>query len=136
MSGAADYPFQNAHVLTVTRPHKFAVLIFSEPVYGKDRRRIGKARAKVEPVAEIIAHVIAAERKHRERIAADLTDISKCGGRHLRTHRRSHVNAKSPIERLLDQRNDAVSTTSKYECRYRNAGRIIKIFINDRTLGY
>ena len=55
-----------------------------------------RVRPKFEPVVEIIAHVVTAERQHRERVAADLAHLAERGGRHFRAHRGGRVHAELP----------------------------------------
>src|SRR5207302_1403802 len=99
-----------------------------------DTRRFWYLAAEIEPVAEVIAHVIAAEWQHRKRIAADLADVAECGCRHFRPHCRRHIDAERPIERLLDQRNDAVAAAAEDKRRHGHAFWIVKILIDDRAL--
>ena len=40
---AIDDPLEHAHVVAETRPKKFAVLAFAEPVHVEDERRTGQA---------------------------------------------------------------------------------------------
>jgi hypothetical protein len=75
----------------------------------------GSWRPKVEPVREVIAHVVTGEGKHGERIAANFADISKRGSGHFRSHGRSLVHAERPVERLKDKRDDRVSTAAENE---------------------
>ena len=55
-----------------------------------------QARADLEPVLEIIAHVVAAEGQHGHRVAAHLPDRAGGGGGHFRAHRGADVNAVDP----------------------------------------
>ena len=53
--------------------------------------------AELEPVLEVVAEVIAAERQHRERIAAHDADLADDRRGRLRGHRRRHVDAVRPV---------------------------------------
>src|SRR5438477_6765809 len=75
-----DHPFEHAHVVAETGPKKLAALAFAEPVHVKNERRIGQTFSNCEPMAEIIADVVAAERQHRHRIATDLADRAGSSG--------------------------------------------------------
>src|SRR5690606_30751340 len=66
-----DHPFQDAHIFAKTGPKELAVLVLAEPIDRKDRRRFGDLPAEIEPVREVIAHVITGERQHRKGIASD-----------------------------------------------------------------
>src|SRR5262249_39923203 len=68
-AGAVNDPFQHAHVLTIAGPEKFSVRILPEPVHRKHSRRVRQLVPEPEPVAEIIRHVVSAERKHGEGVA-------------------------------------------------------------------
>ena len=98
---AVDDPLQHAHVLAEAGPEELAVLVAAEPVDVEDPRRVLQAAAEVEPVVEVVAHVVAAERQHGERVAADLAELAERGGRHFRAHRGGRVHAECPVERLL-----------------------------------
>src|SRR5262245_25627633 len=80
-AGPLDYPFQHAHVLAIARPQEVAVLILAEPVDAEDPRWVWDAAPKLEPVVEVVGHVVAAERQHREGVAPYLPDLSdrRCG---------------------------------------------------------
>ena len=83
---AAVHPLQHAHVLAEAGPEEAAVVVFAEPVDVEDRRWIGKLLAHVEPVLPVVAHVIAAERQHRHRVAARHADGAGGGGGRLGAH--------------------------------------------------
>ena len=59
----------------------------------KMRGGLGIVPAELQPVAEVVAHVVAAERQHRHRVAAHLAELADRGGRRLRAHRRGEVHA-------------------------------------------
>src|SRR5436190_8363570 len=88
---ALENPFQNAHVVPETRPEKFAISVFTEPIHVKDQRRPGESLTHLEPMREIIANVVAAERQHRHGIAPHLPDCACCGGGRLRSHCRADI---------------------------------------------
>src|SRR5436189_2886594 len=66
-------------------------------------------------MAKVIAHVIAAEGKHGHRIAADFSDLAGCCCRHLRSHRGAHINARTPVKRLVDERDCVGTPTTEYD---------------------
>src|SRR5437879_5323155 len=88
----------------------------------------------LDPVAKVIAHVIAAKGKHRHRIAADLSDLTGRGCRHLGTHSGAHVNARAPIEGLVDERNGMSAAATKDDCADGDSGRILPSGIYCRAL--
>ena len=69
---ALEDPLEHAAVLAVAGPEELAVGVLAEPVDVEDLRqlrRVGRL-ADRQPVREVVAHVVAAERQHRERVAA------------------------------------------------------------------
>src|SRR5690606_15460371 len=57
-----------------------------------------------QPVAEVVAHVVAAERQHGERVVAQLADLAFGGGGLLGGDVGSEEDAVLPAQRLGDQR--------------------------------
>src|ERR1044071_2433192 len=72
---AARDPLKHAHVLAEARPDELAFRVAAEPVHPEDLRRTREAAAHLQPVAEVVAHVVATESKHRHRIAPDHADF-------------------------------------------------------------
>ena len=103
-AAAVENPLDHAQVLAVARPEELAVLIGAEPVDVEDLGRVGHPPAHVQPVLEVVAHVVAAEGQHGHRVAADFAELAELGGRALRGHRRADEHAVLPVERLVDQR--------------------------------
>src|SRR5208282_1446024 len=76
-----EHPFDHAQVFAVTGPDKVAGGVLAKPVDHEDARRLLDRVAQLEPVCEIIAHVVAAERQHRHRIAPQHAHRSCSRGR-------------------------------------------------------
>jgi hypothetical protein len=106
-------PFKNAHVLTKPGPQEFAVGILTEPVHIEHARRFAKRALHVDPVTKIVTHVVTAEWQHRHRIAPDFSEDARCGGGHFEAHRCAKINARAPIESLIDQGKSARATSAK-----------------------
>src|ERR1700745_2286664 len=70
---AIDDPLQHPHVVAKPGPQKFSIRRFAEPVYVKNQWWIGQPFARFEPVPEIIADVVAAERQKSPRIRRGLS---------------------------------------------------------------
>ena len=70
---AIDDPFEHAHVLAEARPEKFSIRAFAEPIHVEDERRIRETFSDTDPMPEIIADIVSAERQHRHRIAANFS---------------------------------------------------------------
>ena len=71
----------------------------------------------LDPVPEIVAHVIAAEGQHGHRIAADLADGAGGGGGHFRAHGGADVDAGAPVEGLIDQRHGGGAASAEDQWR-------------------
>src|SRR6476659_988026 len=69
-------PLEDAHVFAEARPEKCAVFAFPEPVHVKNARRFAQGTLHIDPVAEIVAHMIAAEWQHGHGIAANFSEGS------------------------------------------------------------
>jgi hypothetical protein len=65
-------PLEHAHIFAETGPQKLPVGILAEPIDQKNAGRFADRALHFDPVAKIVAHMIAAEREHRHGIAADL----------------------------------------------------------------
>ena len=59
---AFDHPFENSGVLAVAGPEEFAFGAFAEPVHMKNAGHIFDEFPHLEPVGEVVAHVVTAER--------------------------------------------------------------------------
>ncbi len=93
-------PLQHAHILTESRPQEFSVRASAEPVHVKNLWWMRNAHAHVQPVPEIIRHVISAEGKHRHRIAPRHANFSRRRRSCFRSHPRANKNSVLPVERL------------------------------------
>ena len=85
-------------------------------------------------MAEIITHVVAAERQHRHRVAAHFTNRAGRRSGHLRTHRRAHVDAARPVEGLVDQRHRRRAAATENKGTDRHAIGIFPLRVDGRTL--
>ncbi len=88
----------------------------------------------LDPVPEVIAHVVAAEGQHRHRVAAHLADRAGRGGRHLRAHRRADVDAGAPVEGLVDQRHRRRAAAAEDDGADRHALGLLPVGIDGRAL--
>ncbi len=55
-------PLENAHILAKSGPQELAVVILAKPVDRENARRVLHVSAGLQPVIEIVADVVAAER--------------------------------------------------------------------------
>ena len=95
----------------------------------KMRGGFGDPAAHVQPVAEIIGHVVAAERQHRHRIAARRGDADRRRGG-FRAHRRGQIDAVAPVERLEHQRHVLARAAAEDERADRHAGGVFPVGID------
>src|SRR5207247_2150510 len=103
---AVDDPLQHPHVLAEAGPEEVAVVALAKPVDVEDARAVGHPLAHAEPVDEVVADVVADEREHGHRVAADDADLSGGGGGGLRAYGCADVDAVRPVERLEHEGND------------------------------
>src|SRR6478736_6591035 len=82
-TNAIDDPLQHAHILSESRPEKLSVGVLAKPIDEKDPRRLAERALHLDPMAEVVAHVIAAEGKHGHRIASDLSQTARRRRGHL-----------------------------------------------------
>ncbi len=81
---ALNNPFQYAHVIAEARPYKVAIGIFRNQLTPKIRGCIGQVAAKLQPVVEVVADVVAQEWQHGEGVAAHFAQFAKgCGSGHF-----------------------------------------------------
>src|SRR5690606_31463423 len=55
-----DDPFQDAHVVGIARPEEATLFVLAEPVHMEDARRLAERALHLDPVTEVVAHVIPA----------------------------------------------------------------------------
>src|SRR6185437_10665086 len=120
-----DDPLEHAHVLAEAGPEEFTLLVLAEPVDVEDTRRGGEIALHAQPVTEVVAHMVAAEGKHRHGVAADFAYCPSGGSGGFAAHGGSDVDARRPVEGLVDKRHGCGSTTTEDEGRDGNAvGRL------------
>ena len=127
-------PLEYAQVLTDTRPDELPVGVLPEPVDAADPRRLRYRLAHREPIAKIIADVIAAKRQHREGIAAHFADGAGRGGSRLGAHRRGLINAFLPGAGFDHEWHGIRTSGTENECGNRHARRVIPFGIERGTL--
>src|SRR5258708_7020650 len=105
-------PLQNADVFAVTGPQKLSISTFAEPVHMKNLRRFWYFPAHIQPVLEIVRHVVTAEWEHGHWIAARNADIAgRCRSR-LAGHGCANEDPMLPVIRLVNERRNARSSTA------------------------
>ena len=97
---AIDHPEEDAQVLAEAGPEEPAVRAGAEPVHVEDGGRTGELAAHVEPVLEVVGHVVAAERQHGHGIAAHDADLAGGGGGRLRAHGGARRRRRGPSRGL------------------------------------
>ena len=96
-------PLQHPDIFAESGPQEFSVGILAEPIHVENFRRVFNFRAHVQPVLEIIGHVVAAERDHGHRIATRNSHGAGGGSSRFRCHGSSKENAVIPVPRFVDQ---------------------------------
>ena len=124
---ALHHPLEHADVVPVAGPEELAVLTGTEPVHAEDLRRHGDPLPHLQPVAEVVAHVVAGEREHRHRVAAQDADLARGRCRGLRGERRAEEHAVLPGARLEDEGNVSLSPGAEEDGGDRDAFRILPV---------
>jgi len=85
-SNPLEDPLEHAAVLAIARPEPLAIGVFPEPVDLEDLRElVGIAGgANLEPVTEVVRHVVPAEGEHRHRVVPKHANLAGGGGGGLR----------------------------------------------------
>src|SRR5437762_3235102 len=120
---ALNDPTQHAQVLAESRPEKSAALVALKPIDAENFRRIGHLLAHRQPMAPVVAHVVATEWQHRHRIASydtHRTGSCCCG---FRGQCSAQESAMLPIERLIDQRDQFLPARAEEHGADRHAFR-------------
>ena len=136
VTGAArEHPRQHARVLAVAGPQEAAVVVLAEPVDVEDLRQLRARRAAdLQPVGEVVGHVVAAERQHRERVEAQLADRAGRRGGLLRAHHRAEEHAVLPVERLGHERHHRRAPPAEQHRVDRHARRVLPLGRDRRVL--
>jgi len=133
--GALDDPAEWAHVVAEAWPHPFGVPVLAEPVDVEDARGLGELALHFDPMAKIVAHVVAAEGEHGHWVAADSANITLGCGRHFRACRGAEVDAVTPVKGLRDQWHIVHAATSEDHGMDAHALRFFPIGVDDWTIG-
>ena len=103
-SAPVQNPLDHSQVLAESGPQELAVLVLAEPIGVEDLGRPAHPPPHLQPMLEVLAHVVTAERQHRHRIAARFALLAELGSRPFRAHRRADKRAVFPVECLVHQR--------------------------------
>src|SRR5690349_4774013 len=131
---ALDDPLQYSHIFPESRPDELAGGIGAKPVYAEYARALGHRAAELEPMTEVVSHVVSDEWNHRHGIASDDPDLSGRCRRGFRTHGRGRVNSGIPVECLRYERNGIGPAAAEDERSYGHALRIFPVRIDRRAL--
>src|ERR1700674_2792586 len=85
-------------------------------------------------MTEIVSQVIPAEGEHGHWVPTHLSQGSSGGGSGFTSHRGPGVNSRTPVERLVHQRNGVGAAAAENDCTNRHAFWILPGPINRRTL--
>ena len=133
---ALDDPLEHPAVLAEAGPQEAAVLVATEPVDVEDARHLRGVvlLAHVDPVAEVVAGVVADERQHRHRVAAHDADLAGRGRGGLGGEGRAHEGAVDPVAGLGDQRDRRLATAAEEDRVDRDTARVVVLRGEDRAL--
>src|SRR5260370_22440409 len=122
-----EHPLQHAHVLAEARPDELALSVATEPVHAENARRMLDRASHLQPMIEIVAHVVATEGEHRQLVAPHYAHLAgdRSGG--FRTERGRHVDAFFPARRFDDERHRRGAASAEKESYDRHAFRILPL---------
>ena len=131
-----DDPLQDPAVLAEAWPQEATVVVAAEPVDVEDARHLRRVvlLAHLDPVVEVVAGVVADERQHRHRVAADDADLAGGGGGRLAREGRAHEGAVHPVARLGHQRDRGLAPTTEEDRVDRHTARVVVLRGEDRAL--
>src|SRR4051812_33634793 len=132
---ALHHPLEDADVVAESGPEELAVLSGPEPVGAEDLRRRGELLPHIQPVAEVVAHVVAGEGKHGHRVAAQDADLARRRRRRLGRQRGAEEDAVLPVARLEDERDVPLPAGAEEDRRDGNAFRGLPLRREGRALG-
>ena len=133
---AIDDPLQHAAVFAKARPDELAPLVLAEPVDEVDARQLGRiaVAADLQPVRIVVAHVVAAEGQHRERVAAQLAHLVLRRRRAFGGDVGGEEHPVLPVKRFGHQRHRRRAAPAEQDGRDRHALRIFPLRRDDRAL--
>ena len=143
VSSAAASPSQRRKTQASTREFSPKPGHRKRPSSGSLRNQLtknmrGRTAPSRSPIScqwpEVVAHVVAAERQHRERVAAQLADVAGGRGGRLGAHDRAEEDAVLPVERLGHERHDARAAPAEQEGVDRHARRVLPLGRDRRVL--
>ena len=133
-----DDPLQHPDVLAEAGPDELAAGVLAEPVHVVQLRqlgRVGGGLADLQPVAEVVAHVVAAERQHRERVVPQLADRALGRGGLLRGDVRARGTPRDPSRTTRSPAAPSSPPAAEQDRRDRHPGRVVPLRRDDRALG-
>ena len=87
-----------------------------------------------QPVIEIVAHMVATEGQHRERIATYHALLAEGGSRGFGAEGRGHVDPEVPVEGFVNQRYGGGPAAAEDEGRDGYAGRVLPVRVDGGAL--
>src|SRR5271165_4082539 len=107
-------PFEDAAVFAIAGPQKLSILVLAKPVHVENLwQRCIRLGSHLEPVGEVVPHVIAAKRKHGHRVVTQATNLSGDGGSGFAADNGAEEGAMLPVEGFSDQRNNAFAASTE-----------------------
>ena len=96
-------------------------------------RQVRARLVEAQPVREVVAEVVAAERLHRHRVTAHDTDRTGRGGRRFGGHRGTDQHTVGPVARLEHERHQRFAATAEDDRRDRHAACLFSLRRPART---
>ena len=90
--------------------------------------------AHLQPVAEVVAHVVAAERTHGHRVAADNAHSAGGSSRRLGSHRGADIHAVVPVKALEDKRSGLGAAAAEHHRGDRHAVGVVELLGQARAV--
>ena len=135
---AVNDPLEHAHVFAVAWPHKLSVGALAEPVGRENAGQLGAGSghffAQMQPVLEVVAHVVAGKGQHGKGIAAHDALLANDGGGGFRAHGRGHIHALHPVAGMGNQRHGVGAASTKNKRINRHACRVVPCGVQGRVV--
>src|SRR5205085_5614489 len=88
----------------------------------------------LEPMLEVLAHVVSAEGQHRHWVTPHLADSTNSGGGHFRAHGCADIRPMFPIACLKDERHGVAAPPPENDGTDGNAAAILNTGLEHRVI--
>jgi len=130
----AEDPSKDTAVVTIAWPEVLAVIL-SEPVDHEDLGKVGtRVLADINPVLEVVTHVIPAEWEHGEWVTTDASLEIKSGSSNLRAYDGAIEDTSDPAVSLIDKWDGSGATAAEEDSTDWDTCRVLPLRGNARAL--